>query len=262
MKSIITTLLGILAVVTVAGCNEPQPSTCPTCPPPPPQPSSLTWTGVPEDPIGIQVGEREIVTVRLSPQVDAEYSFGTTAPNIAITSNVAGTGVVEVTVVALEVGGATVNLIAEASGYEIARGSFDVVVEREPLFGHVVEGFLACRELADMDQFLEFFQTNVGQDLVDAFIGVKVVLGECGIFEDGDEIRWDGEEVLRPLTGELANELGSDSISVIQIWGTPLIGPEPFMRAPPGHWWIWRIVTTFHEGPRPSAVIRFGVGQR
>ena len=108
MKSAIRTLLGIITVVTVAGCNDPEPQACPTCPAPV-QPSSLIWTDVPDDPIGIQVGERETLTVRLSPEIDAEYCFGTTATNIAVTSSVAGTGVVEVTVVALDVGEATVN---------------------------------------------------------------------------------------------------------------------------------------------------------
>ena len=260
MKSI-KALLTILTAVTVAACNDSSPQPCPACPDPP-QPLSLAWTDVPDDPVGIPVGERETLTVRLSPQIDAEYSFGTTATNIAVTSRVAGTGAVEVTIVALEVGEATVNLVAEASGYEIARASFDVVVERKPLFGQVVEGFLACQELEDMDQLLEFFQTGADDDILEAFLAVKVVLGECGIFEDGDDIRWDGEEVLRPITGELASELGSDSISVIQVWGTPFIGNEPFTRAPPGQWWIWRIFTTFHEGPRPSAATRFGVRQR
>ena len=208
------------------------------------------------------MGERETVTVRLSPEIDAEYSFGTTATNIAVTSSVAGTGVVEVTVVALEVGEATVNLVAEASGYDIARASFDVVVEREPLFGHVVEGFLACQELEDMDRILAFFQEEVDDDVFEAFLILKVAEGECGVFEDGDPIRWDGEEVLRPVAGELARELESDSISVIQVWGTPLVGLEPFERAPSGHWWFWRIFTTFHEGPRPPTATRFGVGQR
>ena len=54
-----------------------------------------------------------------------------------------------------------------------------------------------------MDQLLEFFQTNAGQDLVDAFIGVKVVLGECGIFEDGDDIRWDGRRCCAPSPASL-----------------------------------------------------------
>ena len=58
------------------------------------------------------------------------------------------------------------------------------------------------------------------------------------MFEDGDEIRWGGEEVLRPITGEFANELGSDSLSVIQVWGTPYTGFEPLSRAPHGPWWI------------------------
>lgn len=75
--------------------------------------------------------------------------------------------------------------------------------------------------------------------------------GECGIFEDGDPIRWDGEEVLRPITREFARELELDTLSIIQVWGAPLVGFEPFSRAPQDAWWIWRIFTTFHEGPHP-----------
>lgn len=262
MKSI-HALLALLAVVTVAGCNgsEPPPP-CMACPTPEPS-LPLAWTDVPEGPTAIPVGEQVTLTVRLSSVIDAEYSFGTTTTNIAVTSTVTRTGVVDVTIVALEVGEATVNLVAEAPGYEIARASFDVVVERRPLFGQIVEGFVACQELEDMDQILEFFQMRVGDDVLEAFFAAKLILGECGVFEDGDEIRWDGEEVLRPITGEFASEFESDSISVIQVWGTPYIGAgSQISRAPYGPWWIWRIFTTFHEGPRSSGTLRLGVGPR
>ena len=261
MKSI-NALLALLAVVTVAGCNgsEPPPP-CMACPTPEPS-LPLAWTDVPEGPTAIPVGEQVTLTVRLSSVIDAEYSFGTTTTNIAVTSTVTRTGVVDVTIVALEVGEATVNLVAEAPGYEIARASFDVVVERKPLFGEIVEGFIACRELEDMDEILEFFQAGVEQEIFDAFLFLKVTGGKCGIFEDGDPIRWDGAEVLRPITGELARELETDSLSVIQVWGSPLVGFEPFSRAPQERWWIWRIFTTFHEGPRPSATLRLDMAQR
>ena len=262
MKSI-QAFLAILTAVTLAACADPEPPPCPVCPDPVQPPLSLAWEGVPEDLTEIPVGERETLTVRLTPAIDADYSFGTTATNIAVTSSVTGTGVIDVTIVALEVGEATVNLVAEAPGYEIARASFDVVVERKPLFGQVVEGFVACQEFEDMDQILELFETRVSDDVLEAFFAAKLILGECGVFEDGDEIRWDGEEVLRPITGELASEFGSDSISVIQVWGTPYIGAgSQISRAPHGPWWIWRIFTTFHEGPRPPAATRFGLGQR
>ena len=64
------------------------------------------------------------------------------------------------------------------------------------------------------------------------------------------------------LPGSGTGELGSDSISVIQEWGTPYIGFEPPSRTPHDLWWIWRISTSFHEGPRPPSSTRFGVGQR
>lgn len=261
MRTIIKTLPAILVALTLAGCNGSEPSACPACPAPV-QPLSLAWTDVPEDPMAIPVGEQATLTVRLDPQIDAEFSFGTTAVTIAITSRVAGTGVVEITVIALEVGEAAVTLVAEAPGYEIARASFDVVVEREPLFGEIVEGFLACQELEDMDRILEFFQEGFQQETFEAFLLVKVTGGECGVFEDGDPIRWDGAEVLRPITGDFAQELESDTLSVIEVWGSPLVGFEPFSRAPHGTWWIWRIFTTFYEGPRPTAEFRLGVGQR
>lgn len=75
---------------------------------------------------------------------------------------------VEVTVIALEVGESTVSSVAEATGYEIARASFDVVAERKPLFGEIFEDFLACRELEGTNRILEFFQTGVEQEIFDA----------------------------------------------------------------------------------------------
>ena len=261
MKSI-HAFLAILTAVTLAACADPEPPPCPVCPDPVQPPLSLAWEGVPEDLTEIPVGERETLTVRLTPAIDADYSFGTTATNIAVTSSVTQPGVVDVTIVALDVGEATVNLVAEVPGYEIARATFDVVVERKPLFGEVVEGFIACRELEDMDEILEFFQAGVEQEIFDAFLLLKVTGGECGIFEEGDPIRWDGAEVLRPVTGELARELETDSLSVIQVWGSPLVGFEPLSRAPQDRWWIWRIFTTFHEGPRPPAATRLDIGLR
>ena len=87
----IKALAAILAAVTVAACADQESPACPACPAPV-QLLSLAWEGVPEDPTEIPVGERETLTVRLSSAIDAEYSFGTTATNIAVTSSVDGCG--------------------------------------------------------------------------------------------------------------------------------------------------------------------------
>ena len=130
------------------------------------------------------------------------------------------------------------NCRATASGYQSARASFAVLVDETGLGVVTSEATFACQDFEDLEESVRLLLEE-GIFASTEFLTRKVLAETCGVFEEGDQIEWKGEE--ESLFGA----------SAIRVWGSPLTGRqlEPAPRTP---WWTFREATSFWEDPETT----------
>ena len=109
------------------------------------------------------------------------------------------------------------------------------------------EGTLACQAFEDLETGLGYV---AAEDILRylEFFARKVLSGECGRFDTGDAIEWEGEERRLRLEG-LPAELPT---AFIRVWGAPHIDADLERRADRSRWWVARTDTSFDSGPAPG----------
>ncbi len=195
----------------------------------------LVWQDIPEDTVTMELGQREHVSLRLAPAIEAAYSVSATNANVTVSAEESGVGTVEVVVTALGVGDSEVAIVATAAGYETAAASF--LVRVNPQAGFVTEDpSFGCREFHVYESLIGYVADGRDEVFVDE-LTYKVFERECGFFDLGDAIEWSGEEMIPSSSSLLVG---------IRVWGSPQVGPD-LLAAPRSEWWTPRVFTTFAE---------------
>ena len=178
------------------------------------------------------------MNLRLSAGVEASYSIEPADERITVRSETIRAGVVRVLIEGVTPGESGVELQATASGYQTATASFAVVVD-DTGFGVTLGDAGGCRVLDDLREITRLiFEEGIDASL--EFVTEKILAGQCGLFEEGAEVEWRGEE---------ASVFGAPAI---RVWGSPVTGRD-LAPAPLSPWWTLRNATSFAEDPAEAS---------
>ena len=249
------TLVG-LALIGLATCGGDSGGSSPTTPaaPAPAPLTPLSWLDVPTDVVTLRVGETRVVNLRLSAAIEASATVAYVESQVAVEGVNLRPGVVQLTITGVGPGEDTIDLVAEAPGYQTAEASFSVRVEEALQIGRIdslVEVFvpLAFREVFDLEVVAGLLVAPdlSGEETLDAIDEYLVGLDfdAWGWFDDGDVIEWDGEERL----------LVFSEVPAIRVWGTPYADIRSrFARS---QWWVLKWDTTFLSIESGTSAERF-----
>ena len=242
--------LALLALTGFATCGGDSGGSSPTTPaaPAPAPLTPLSWLDVPTEVVAVRVGETRVVNVRLSAAIDASVTFFYVESQVAVEGVDLRPGVVQLTITGVGPGEDTIDLVAEAPGYQTAEASFSVRVEEAVQiatgrmdFTDPVFGGLAFKSLDDAEAVLRIAIRGDLAGMLDYLASLEP--SARGQFVDGDPIEWDGEE--RLLLGVSA---------AIRVSGRPGDGEGGLF--PRSQWWVLKQETSFRDvPPKPPAAL-------
>ena len=228
------------AVFALAACGGDGGGTTPA---PAPAPQPLSWLDVPEEAVSIRLGDPQQVDLRLSAAVEASFAIEAADELLTVQHEVLRAGVVRVVLEGVTPGESGVALTATATGYLTANARFDVVVDETGFGVVVIPDTAACQRLEDLE---EIFRLLFEAGLLDSvqFLTEKALAGQCGAFEEGAEIEWNGEE-----------EWIWFGTPAIRVLGSPRTGRD-LAPGPRVAWWTLKDATSFGEPPEESSFER------
>ena len=254
-------ILALPAVVGLATCGGDSGGSSPSTPvaPAPAPLASLSWLDVPTEVVTVRVGETVTIDLRLSAAIDpSEWLVVYDTSQVELDGDFLRPGVLQLLITGIAAGEHSIELTAEAEGYQVAVASFAVRVEGSSqnarmgrindspwpetdvgafAFRYVDDFDVAARHYADLDltwdetllRILDHIATNVPDD-------------DWGTFDVGDVIEWTGSEYHGVLPAEVYG---------IEVWGTPWSWADgvshPERRFPRSRWWVIALQTSLFE---------------
>ena len=228
-------------------------STTPAAAAPAPPPPRLAFLDVPEETVLLNVGESQILGVRVSPPVVARCaaSAADDKVKVSVDSNLCE-GVFVFVLTGLKVGETAVGLEAEAEGYREGAATLDVMILRGAEIRTRRDVEWTFRDRYNLETYVELrillqegrlAQEEFSDALFDLVLSIHP--NDYGWFVDEDPIAWDEET--EATTQVVIAGIPPYQVPLIQVWGVPLFDEDTRFEDR-SEWWVMKQFTSFGRG--------------